>query len=226
MAKYLCLLDNTLIQIKENSFRLYQLGFKMFAFKRLCIYCGANSGISPIYVDAAIKLGVTLAEKNISLIYGGGRKGLMGIIANAVLNHGGEVVGVIPEFLLEKELGHTAITKLHVVKNMHERKALMAELAEGFIIMPGGAGSLEEFFEIWTAGQLGLHQKPCGILNIGDYYNYILKFIDHAVESQFIQSVYRDMLLIDDSPEGLLEKFSVYKAPKDLKWMEINKIEA
>lgn len=191
----------------------------MLMLKKLCVYCGANPGDRPIYTQMAQELGEILAQKGISLVYGGAKRGLMGVVANAVMQHGGEVIGVIPQFLVEKEVAHHSLTQLHIVNNMHERKALMAELADGFIMMPGGIGSLEEFFEVWTAGQLSLHQKPCGILNTENYYHHLLKFIDHAVGSSFIKPAYREMIIVDQSPKNLLEKFSAYQAPTETKWI-------
>jgi uncharacterized protein (TIGR00730 family) len=193
--------------------------------KTIAVFCGSSAGDNPAYSNAAKELGQNIVKHNMTLVYGGAKVGLMGVIADTVLQHGGEVIGVIPRFLAEKEIAHEAITQLHVVETMHERKALITELAESFVMMPGGSGSLEEFFEVWTAAQLGRHTKACAIFNIDNYYQHILKFISHAVQAQFIQPTYSDMVLVDDVPEKLLKKIAEYKAPTLMKWEHVKTIE-
>jgi uncharacterized protein (TIGR00730 family) len=159
-------------------------------------------------------LGHVLAARNIGLVYGGGSVGVMGEIANAVLERGGEVIGVVPRGLVEREVVFTELSDLRVVASMHERKALMVGLSDGFIALPGGLGTIEEFFEVLTWAQLGIHQKPCGILNVCGYYDKLIGFLDHVVEQQFIESEHRLMLLINESPEALLKDFEAYQPPK------------
>lgn len=188
--------------------------------KSICVFCGSNSGSNSIYKEAAVQLACYLAGRNIKLVYGGGSIGLMGAISEAVLQQGGQVIGIIPKFLAEKELAQTDVTQLHIVDSMHERKALMAELSDGFIALPGGIGTLEELFEVYTWGQLGLHIKPCGLLNINGYYNHLISFLHHMVGEQFLKPINLDMLLIDQTSEGLIEKMAVYQSPKVNKWIE------
>jgi hypothetical protein len=197
----------------------------MKGIKRLCVYCGSSVGNNPIFAKTAETLGVLLAQRNITLVYGGAKVGLMGVIAQSVMQHGGEVIGVIPQFLVDVEVADTSITELHIVKTMQERKTLMSELSDGFVMLPGGIGSLEELFETWTLGQFGHHSKPCGILSIGNYYEHLLKFIDYAVESHFIKSAYRNMLLVDESPHHLLEKLIHYNAAIKPKWLGLKEQE-
>lgn len=166
-----------------------------------------------LYVEAARNLGRILAENKIGLVYGGARVGIMGEIAVSVIENGGEVIGIIPKYLAEKEVAFTDLTDLRIVGSMHERKALMAELSDGFIAMPGGLGTIEEIFEALTWAQLGLHDKPCGLLNVDGYYDKLLEFMDHTVEQKFIRPENRSMILVDDDPEKLLVKFSNYTAP-------------
>lgn len=168
----------------------------------------------------AVKLGHSLAERGLGLVYGGGRVGLMGTIADAVLERGGEVIGVIPEDLVKKEVAHKGLSDLRVVASMHERKALMARLSDGFVAMPGGFGTLDEFCEILTWAQLGLHQKPCGILNVDGYFDLFLKFIDHSVSQGFIRAEHRDLLLESTEPDALLEGFAKYQPVNLDKWLK------
>jgi len=182
--------------------------------KRICVFCGSSPGSKPEYVRAAVLLGQTLANKNIGLVYGGGSVGLMGKIAHAVLRNGGDVTGVIPKELVEKEVAFTGLSDLRVVGSMHERKALMEEISDGFIALPGGLGTIEEFFEILTWAQLGMHQKPCGLLNVCHYYDKLVEFLDQAVKHRFIEGEHRSMLLIEKNPEALLKKFEEYQPPK------------
>lgn len=188
-------------------------------FKNLCVFCGSSVGSDPVFIDATRQLATTLVENKIGLVYGGAKVGLMGILADTALEKGGEVIGVMPKLLIEKEIAHDGLTKLHVVKSMHERKALMAELADGFIMLPGGTGSLDEFFEILTWSQLGFHGKPCGILNVANYYDHILKFLDEAVAKHFLKEIYRKIVIAEDSPEKLLAAFATYQAPSEPKWI-------
>lgn len=181
--------------------------------KRICVFCGSRPGLQPEYNMLARQLGLILARKNIGLVYGGGKVGIMGKIAQTVMENGGEVIGVIPKGLVEKELAFTELTDLRVVDSMHSRKALMAELSDGFIALPGGLGTMEEFFEVLTWAQLSIHQKPCGLLNVKGYYNKLIDFIDHAVNELFVDKEHRSMILVDDTPEGLLNQFETYEPP-------------
>ena len=174
--------------------------------RTICVFCGSRPGKRPEYRTQAEQLGRILTREGIRLIYGGGQVGLMGIIADAVLASGGEVTGVIPQMLMDREVGHRNLTKLHVVGSMHERKAMMAELAEGFIAMPGGIGTFEELFEIWTWAQLGLHHKPIGLMNAGNYYDDLLRFLDHAEGEGFLGERHRQILMTDEHPERLLQR--------------------
>lgn len=187
--------------------------------KRICVFCGSNFGARPLYRDAAKKLGESLARRGVELVYGGGNVGLMGAVADAVLARGGKVIGVIPESMKAKELAHAGLTELRVVSSMHERKALMAELADGFIALPGGLGTFEEFCEMLTWAQLGFHRKPCALLNAGAYYNPLLALFDHAVEEGFVHAAHRDIVIVGDDAEQLLEKMAAYQAPAVEKWL-------
>ncbi len=186
---------------------------------KLCVYCGSNSGRRPEYIAGAKQLAYALVEKNIDLIYGGASVGVMGVLANSVLEEGGNVIGIIPQDLVNKEVAHDSLTELHVVGSMHERKALMAELADGFIALPGGLGTIEELFEILTWAQLGLHEKPCGLLNVFGYYDKLSAFLDYAVSEEFINDVHRSMLLVEEHPKALLERIEAYEAPHVAKWI-------
>ena len=179
--------------------------------KRLCVFCGSGSGNRIDYADAAQSLGQELLNHNIELIYGGGHIGLMGILADTVMQGGGHVIGIIPGFLAKREIAHNTITELRVVGSMHERKALMAELADGFIAMPGGIGTFEELMEAFTWNQLGIQTKPCAILNTCNYFEHMLAMLDHAVEEQFLRRVHRDMLLISTSAAEIIELIQQYK---------------
>lgn len=181
--------------------------------KRLAVFCGSSYGSSEAYQLGAIQLGKELAKRNISLVYGGSSIGLMGIVANTVLREGGEVIGVIPRVLEEREISHKGLTELHLVDTMHERKAKMADLSDGFIVLPGGAGTMEEFFEVFTWGQIGLHKKPCGLLNISGYYNPLINLLDHMIQQGFLQEKFRANAIVEENPSLLMEKFSNYIAP-------------
>jgi hypothetical protein len=184
------------------------------------VFCGSSPGVRPEYATAARRLGALLARQGTRLVYGGARVGLMGELANAVLEAGGAVTGVIPEGLLAREVAHTDLSDLRIVATMHERKALMADLADGFLAIPGGAGTLEEFFEVWTWAQLGIHRKPCGVLNIHGYFDGLLAFLDHAVTERFLRIEHRAMVLVDDDANRLLERFAGYRAPGVAKWID------
>ena len=183
------------------------------------VFCGSSSGSSPQYAAAARKLGRALAEQRITLVYGGGNVGLMGELADAALAGGGEVIGVIPHGLAVKELAHEGATKMHVVDTMHERKALMADLSDASLALPGGLGTLEEIFEIITWGQLGIHQKPCGFLNAAGYYDQLIGFLDFAAGQQFIKPEHRATILVDDDDGRLLERMRAYEPPAIEKWI-------
>jgi len=189
------------------------------SIRRICVYCGSSPGRNPAYSRAAASLAKTMCERGIGLVYGGAAVGVMGALADAVLAAGGEAVGVIPKSLAVKEVAHDNLTELHVVASMHERKAMMAELADGFIALPGGWGTLEEIFEILTWAQLGFHEKPCGLLNIEGYYDGLIGFLDNAIEQQFVRELCRPMLMTASEPNMLLDQFAVYRAPKVRKWM-------
>ena len=187
--------------------------------KRICVYCGSSSGNKIYYEEEARYLGRLLVERRIELVYGGARVGIMGAIADEVLNEGGKVIGVIPQNLVRREVAHNGLMDLRIVDSMHERKALMSELSDGFIALPGGLGTLEELFEILTWSQLGLHSKPTGLLNIGGYYDRLIGFLDYAVEESFLKPVNRSLLLIKDKAEELIETFEHYQSPVLEKWL-------
>jgi len=191
----------------------------MTKISSLCVYCGSRIPKDPSHIDAAKSLGKDLAENGIRLVYGGGHVGLMGVIADAVNDGGGEVHGVIPRALQDKEVAHDALTRLHVVDSMHERKSLMAVLADGFVALPGGFGTLEEFVEVVTWGQLRFHDKPCGLLNTDGYFDHLLAYLDNANTEGFLRAENREMLLCDADPAGLIRQFERYTAPHVEKWM-------
>ena len=182
--------------------------------RRICVFCGSVYGSQVKYIHAANELGVILAKEKISLVYGGGKVGLMGEVAKAVLDAGGEVIGVISKDLVKKEVAFTELADLRIVNSLHERKALMAELSDGFIALPGGLGTFEEFFEILAWAQLGIHKKPCGLLNVESYFTKLLVFLDHAVEQRFVEQEHRNMIVINNNPVQLIKKFKEYKPPQ------------
>ncbi len=188
--------------------------------QRICVYLGSNPGFDPAYSAATKALANELVARNIGLVFGGSNVGLMGLIANTCLEAGGEVIGVIPELLVEKEVAHTGLSKLHVVKSMHERKQKMADLSDGFIALPGGIGTLEEFFEALTWNQLGYHAKPCGLLDVKGYYTCLAEHMDRMVLNGFLMQEHRTMVLTDPSPGGLLDQFETYEPPQVDKWIE------
>jgi len=182
--------------------------------ERITVYCGSSPGRKTAYMDAAISLGRVLAHRNITLVYGGGSVGLMGGLARTVVEQGGKVIGVIPKAIAEMEVAFTELQDLRVVEDMHSRKKLMADLADAFIALPGGLGTVEELMEILTWSQLGFHQKPAGVLNIAGFFNPMLTLLGQLADDQFIAPEHKSMLLVDESPEGLLEKFTSYESPK------------
>jgi uncharacterized protein (TIGR00730 family) len=188
--------------------------------RRICVFCGSSPGSRPQYGDAAEEIGNELVRRNIGLVYGGGNVGLMGRVADAVLKAGGEAQGVIPENLMAREIGHKGLTKLHVVRSMHERKALMADLSNAFVALPGGFGTLEEFCEVLTWSQLGLHAKPCGILNVLGYYSPLLAMFDHAVEERFLKPENRAFVLARESPADLLQALEEWRPVLVEKWLD------
>lgn len=185
----------------------------------ICIFCGSSTGNRSIYREAAQAMGEAIARRGLSLVYGGGNVGLMGTVADAALAAGGEVIGVIPKFLVDKEIAHSGLTQLHVVDSMHDRKALMTELADAFIALPGGYGTLEEFCEILTWAQLGLHQKPQGLLNVDGYYDPLLQLFDRAVTEKFLKSELRSLVLESPSPEDLINLLANYQPITVDKWL-------
>jgi uncharacterized protein (TIGR00730 family) len=185
----------------------------------VCVFCAANAGVDPGYVAAADAMGRYLATTGRRLVYGGGRTGLMGALAGGALAGGGEVVGIMPKHLVDREVAHTGLTTLHVVSSMHERKALLAELSDGFLAMPGGLGTMEELFEIWTWGQLGLHRKPYGVLNVAGFYAPLLAFLDHAVREGFVRQEYRDLLAVDTEPAALVARMEAMEPPAVARWL-------
>ena len=174
--------------------------------RRLCVYCGSNAGVRPEYRDAAVRLGGLLGARGLGLVYGGGNIGLMGILADAALQAGAEVIGVIPRALVDQEVAHDGLSDLRIVPSMHERKAMMADLSEAFAALPGGLGTLEELFEAWTWNQLGLHRKPCGVLNTAGYFDPLLAMVDHAQHEGFVKPRHRSILIVEDDPGALLER--------------------
>jgi len=187
--------------------------------KSICVFCGSSDGARPEYAEAAADLGQRLAKAGLKVIYGGAKVGLMGRVADAALEAGGEVVGVLPTLLREKELAHEGLTEFHEVSSMHERKAMMADLADGFISLPGGAGTMEEAFEVWTWAQLGYHEKPVGFLNVNGYYEKLFSFIEHIVEEQFLRQQHADMLLIEPDAASLIKACQDYEPTHVTKWI-------
>ncbi|KAI3596202.1 Lysine decarboxylase family [Cupriavidus necator H850] len=188
--------------------------------KSVCVYCGSSPGNRPEYAEGARLLGRTLAESGLALVYGGGKVGLMGIVADAVMEHGGSAIGIIPDALMQKEVGHRGLTELHVVRNMHERKQMMADRADAFIAMPGGVGTFEELFETFTWLQLGYHDKPVGLLNVAGFYDGLLGFLAHAVQEGFMKQVHADLLHVADTPAGLLGQLAAAPRVRVDKWQE------
>ena len=188
--------------------------------KTVCVFCAASPGANPVYVRQASAMGQYLAETGRRVIYGGGRTGLMGALAEGALGAGGEVIGIMPKHLVDLEVAHTGLAELHVVASMHERKALLAELSDGFLAMPGGLGTMEELFEIWTWGQLGLHRKPYGLFEVNGFFAPLLTFLDHAVGEGFIRPEYRGLLVVDTVPSALIARMEAMSPPALPRWME------
>jgi uncharacterized protein (TIGR00730 family) len=188
--------------------------------RRLCVFSGSSPGGRPDYAQAAEELGRALAAQDIGVVYGGAQVGLMGTLADAALEAGGQVVGVIPQALVDREIAHTGLSELHVVGSMHERKAKMADLADGFIALPGGMGTLEELFEVYTWTQLGLHSKPLGLLDVHGYYAQLAAFLDHAVAERFVTAEHREMLVVEQRAEALIEAFRRWRPPVRTKWID------
>jgi hypothetical protein len=188
--------------------------------RNLCVFCGSSSGSQPLYAQTAQQIGQLLSQRNIGLVYGGADVGLMGLMADACLSQGGRVIGVMPRALVDKEIAHRGLTELHVVDSMHERKALMADLADAFIALPGGYGTWEEFCEVLTWSQLGLHRKACALLNVNGYYDPLLAMANRAMEDGFLRDVHRKLLLADSDPSRLLDRLNNYSVPIVDKWMD------
>jgi uncharacterized protein (TIGR00730 family) len=187
---------------------------------RICVFCGSAAGEDGRYLDAADRFGQILAREQIELVYGGSRVGIMGRIAAATLQAGGKVTGVIPGAIMNRELAHQELTELRVVRSMHERKSEMAELSDAFVALPGGLGTLEAFFELLTWGQLGLHQKPCAILDVGGYFEPLVRFFDHMTKEGFMSRPQRDMVLVEEDPEQLVRRLREYQPPAIPRWIE------
>lgn len=185
----------------------------------VCVFCAANPGTHPVYQQQARAMGRYLAESGRRVVYGGGRTGLMGALSEGALEAGGEVIGIMPRHLVEREVAHTGLTKLHVVGSMHERKALLAELSDGFLAMPGGLGTMEELFEVWTWGQLGLHRKPYGLLEVNGFFAPLLTFLHHTVAEGFVQQLNRDLLVVDSDPASLIARMEAVQVPAVGRWM-------
>lgn len=188
--------------------------------QRICVYCGSNTGARPLYAEAARELADVLVRHDLELVYGGADRGIMRVIADAVLEQGGKVHGVIPQMLCDKEIAHQGLTELHIVASMHERKSMMAALSDGFIAMPGGFGTLEEIVEMVTWAQLRFHEKPCGLFNVDGYFDDLLRFLDHASGEGFLRAENRRMLLDDATAAGLVRQFERYTAPQVDKWTD------
>ncbi|HEX7759614.1 MAG TPA: TIGR00730 family Rossman fold protein [Caulobacteraceae bacterium] len=192
----------------------------MSPVRSVCVFCGSSPGADSAYLIAARATGQAIADRGLTLVYGGAKVGLMGTVADAALAAGGEVIGVLPRGLAAKELAHTGLTRLEVVASMHERKARMAELSDGFLALPGGIGTLEEIFEIWTWGQLGFHAKPAGFLNVAGFYDPLKTFVSHMTDQAFMKPMHRDMAVFGDSVGDILAAFAAYRPPNVDKWME------
>jgi uncharacterized protein (TIGR00730 family) len=188
--------------------------------ENVCVYCGSSPGNRPVYTEQARALARLMVERDIGLVYGGGKVGIMGVVADAVLSLGGRVVGIIPQALIDREVAHPGLSELVVTRSMHERKTIMAERADGFIALPGGLGTLEELFEAWTWAQLGIHEKPCGILDVADFYGGLVRFVDHAVSEGFIKPQNRGVLIVESDPVRLLDRFAAYTSPGFEKWVK------
>ena len=191
--------------------------------RSICVFAGSSPGNDPALLKAASDLGQALVARGYGLVYGGASIGLMGRVADTVLAAGGRVIGVIPDFMMPKEIAHPALTELRITKSMHERKDTMASLAHGFIALPGGFGTLEEFFEVLTWAQLNLHEKPCGLLNVNGYYDSLLRFLDTAVERRLLSAQTRELMLVASDVETLLDRMQAYTAPANSKWIDTSR---
>ena len=189
--------------------------------RRVCVYAGSNPGNDPAYAEAAGALATTLAERGIGLVFGGSKLGLMGVLADTILEAGGEAIGVMPQALIDREIGHRGLTELKIVGSMHERKAQMAGLSDAFVAVPGGIGTLEELIEIYTWSQLGIHEKACGLLNVRGYYDHLAAFLDHAVEAGFLRAEHRAVLAVAEDPGHLLDRLAAFRPPGVGKWTEL-----
>jgi uncharacterized protein (TIGR00730 family) len=187
--------------------------------KRVCVFCGSSPGNDPIYLETATRVGQLIAARGLDLVYGGAHVGLMGAVADAALAAGGHVIGIIPQSMVDREIAHSALTDLRIVATMHERKAMMETLSDAFLALPGGMGTLEEVCEIYTWGQLGLHAKPCGLLNVSGYYDPFLQLLDNAVTAAFLRPTHREMVLVDQDPDRLLDRFTTYRPTATSKWL-------
>jgi uncharacterized protein (TIGR00730 family) len=189
--------------------------------RRVCVYAGSNPGSHPAYAEAAQALAATMAARGIGLVYGGGKVGLMGVLADTMLEHGGEAIGVMPQALIDREIGHPGLTELRVVRSMHERKSQMAELSDAFVAVPGGIGTLEELIEVYTWSQLGMHDKACGVLNVRGYYDHLAALLDHAVAEGFLRPQHRAVLSVAGEPAELLDRLAAFVPPAIGKWLEL-----
>lgn len=187
--------------------------------KCVCVFCGSSSGKRPMFAEAADQLAEALVRRELQVVYGGAKVGLMGVVADAVLRRGGKVIGVIPRMLMKKEVVHEDLTELHVVSSMHERKAKMAELADGFVSLPGGLGTWEETLEMLTWAQLGIHNKPCALLNVGDFFTPLVQLFERGRAEGFVRAEHLELLLVDDAPDSLLARMEAYEPPKQSKWL-------
>lgn len=186
----------------------------------VCVFCGSNAGNDPRFAEAAREFGALLAKEGIALVYGGGHVGLMGVVADAVLANGGKAIGVIPRALWDREVGHRNLTEIHIVETMHERKAKMSSLADAFVALPGGLGTLEEIFEVWTWAQLGIHRKPVGFLDVEGFYSLLLEFLDRAVDAGFVRPQFRAIAIVDTDPAALLRSLGSYEPPRVERWIK------
>lgn len=186
----------------------------------ICVYCGSSPGRDPVYAEAAIDFADEIVSRDLSLVYGGSSVGVMGTLADAVLDADGEVIGVIPAALEEKEVAHPNLSELHVVESMHSRKQMMVDLAEGFVALPGGLGTIEEIFEVLTWAQLGIHEHPCGFLNINSYYDDLTAFLDTTVAEEFVKPIHRERVIVESTPAALLDAFTSYEPPQVEKWID------
>lgn len=188
--------------------------------KRICVFCGSSPGLNPIFASSARALATELAARGVDVVYGGGNVGLMGMVADAALAAGGRVIGVIPHALVTRELAHQGLSEIHVVDSMHERKALMSSLSDGFIALPGGFGTLEEFCEAVTWTQLGVHAKPCGLLNVAGFYDGLLAFLEHALDEEFLRPTHREIVVSDTDPSALIDRLVAWQPPAIARWID------